>query len=491
MKTALTFLLLVGSANAFTADLTETQRVVASDEWARDFYGVNVAISGDTAIVGAHQNDDACPTHDNFCDSGAAYILVRNGDTWTEQAKLRASDESERAWFGRAVAISGDTAVIGAVGTDATGGLYVFTRSGSTWTEQAKLDGLDAVTGDGLGVSVAISGDTVVAGAYRQDNTGGSRAGAVYVFTRSGTTWSQEAKVVADDADAWDYFGELVAISGDTFIVGERLDDGAAHNAGAVYVFTRSGGTWTQQAKLTASDAASSDVLGYAVAISGDTIVTGAANDDGVGAAYVFHRSAGTWTEEAKLTPSDPPDIWGFGIGVAIDGDTLVVTNPRDDAVEGKGGAAFVYSLDGTGWTQEAALRTSGDSFGFGSFVAMSGTDVLVGEPSGSGTYSLSGAAYFFELVAATPPEQIEDVIDVVFDLPDLDPGVADNLVAPLGNAVDLLNDGVSQNDVAVCGKLNAFIQHVDNAEAHGDITSEEAAALRQAALDILDSLGC
>jgi len=171
-----------------------------------------------------------------------------------------------------------------ATGGSNAGAVYVFTRSGGAWVEQAKLMASDAQASDQFGVSVSVSGDTAVIGADREA-TGGSNAGAVYVFTRSGGAWVEQAKLMASDAQANDVFGASVAVSGDTAVIGAYFEDTGGSSAGAAYVFTRSGGAWVEQAKLMASDAQASDVFGASVAVSGDTAVIGASNAD---AAYIF-----------------------------------------------------------------------------------------------------------------------------------------------------------------------------------------------------------
>ena len=226
--------------------------------------------------------------------------------------------------------IDGDTLVVGAYGQRGpyyqfsnTGAAYVFTRSGTSWSQQAKLQASDLQDNDQFGGIVVIEGDTVVAAA-RLEDTGGSQSGAVYVFTRSGTSWSQQAKVVASDAAAGDRFGQYVAIDSDTLVVGA---DGENSYAGAVYVFTRSGTSWSQQAKLVASDAAASAYFGNSVAIEGDTMVAGAYRSgavDGVGAAYVFTRSGTSWSQQAKLVASDAAGLNYFGYRVVISNNTVV-----------------------------------------------------------------------------------------------------------------------------------------------------------------------
>ncbi len=237
------------------------------------------------------------------CLAAAFVLMTAGGPARAAEQKLTALDAAVNDRFGISVSVSGDTAVIGTYGDDSySGSAYVFIRSGGTWTQQAKLTALDAAAGDRFGTSVSVSGDTAVIGAYNDD--GGT--GSAYVFVRSGTTWTQQVKLTASDAAADDLFGYSVSVSGDTAVVAARYDDGIGTNSGSAYVFVRSGTTWTQQAKFTASDAAAQDYFGTSVSVSGDTAVIGAYNDDGgTGSAYVFVRSGTTWTQQAKLTASD------------------------------------------------------------------------------------------------------------------------------------------------------------------------------------------
>ena len=227
----------------------------------------------------------------------------------TEQTKLLATDGASSDNFGEPVSVSEDTVVVGAVLDDdngtSSGSAYVFIRSGTTWTQQAKLTASDGAADDFFGFSVSVSGDTAVVGARFEDDKG-SNSGSAYVFVRSGTTWTQQAKLTASDGAADDNFGDSVSVSGDTVVVGASGDDG---NKGSAYVFVRSGTTWSQQAKLTASDGAVGDIFGISISVSGDTTVVGAAfdgdNGDFSGSAYVFIRSGTAWTQQAKLTASD------------------------------------------------------------------------------------------------------------------------------------------------------------------------------------------
>ncbi len=256
----------------------EVAKLIASDAAAFDSFGTSVAVSGDTAVVGVWLDDHV----GGNTDEGSAYVFVRSGGVWAQQAKLIASDAAANDRFGLSVAVSGDTVVVGAhfddhaVGID-HGSAYVFVRSGGVWTQQQKLIASDAAADDQFGYSVAVSGDTAVVGAWADNHLGGNDAGSAYVFVRSGVVWIEQAKLIASDAELFENFGNSVAVSGDTAVVGARNDNyPGGVQAGSAYVFVRSGGGWTQQVKLTPSDAAVSDEFGISVAVSGDTAVVGA-----------------------------------------------------------------------------------------------------------------------------------------------------------------------------------------------------------------------
>jgi len=378
---------------------TQQQKIQATPAEAGDYFGWSVAISGDTAVVGALYEDTTA------ANAGAAYVFTRSGTTWTEQQKIQSSDIQAGDQFGISVSIDGDTVVVGAnaedTGGTSAGAVYVFTRSGTTWTQQQKIQASDAQRIDNFGYSVDISGDTVVVGAYSED-TGGENAGAVYVFTRSGTTWTQQQKIQASDAEANDQFGWRVAISGETVVVGARLEDTGGADAGAAYVFTRSGTTWTQQAKIVASDAQADDQFGWRVAISGETVVVGAYYEDtggaDAGAAYIFTRSGTTWTQQAKIQASDAQAEDYFGTSVAISGDTVVVGATGEDAGGANAGAAYVFTRSGTTWTQQQKIQASDKqaSDSFGHSVAIDGNTVVVGAHFEDTGGAEAGAACIF-----------------------------------------------------------------------------------------------
>jgi len=405
----------LGDACDYCPGTQELGRLLASDAAASDYLGYSVAVSGDTAVIGAYGDDDG------GSDAGSAYVFVRAGGVWTQQAKLTAADAAQYDYFGYSAAVSGDTAVIGAYGDDdggsSAGSAYVFVRSGGVWTQQAKLTVADAAQYDYFGCSVAVSGDTAVIGAY-EDDDGGSAAGSAYVFVRSGGVWSQQAKLTAADAAANDFFGISVAVSGDTAVIGAYGDDDGGSLAGSAYVFVRSGGVWTQQAKLTASDAAANDSLGCSVAVSGDTAVIGASYDDdggsAAGAAYVFVRSGEVWTQQTKLTASDAAQYDYFGCSVAVSGDTAVIGAYEDDDGGSDAGSAYVFVRSGGVWTQQAKL-TAFDAAAvdyFGCSVAVSGDTAVIGaycDDHARGTDA--GSAHIFDL-GCDPDNDDDGILD-------------------------------------------------------------------------------
>jgi hypothetical protein len=475
----------IGARYPITIDpIAQNAYLKASNTGGNDRFGISVAVSGDTVVVGASGEDsNATGVNGNQADnslsrSGAAYVYVRSGRIWNQQAYLKASNPGEDDVFGGSVAISGDTVVVGAssessnsigvngnqTNNDATssGAAYVFVRNGSVWSQQAYLKASNTGENDRFGLEVAVSGDTVVVGANEEDsnasgvngdqgNNDVSLSGAAYVFVRNGSTWSQEAFLKASNVEAFDGFGYSVAVSGDTVIVGASGEDSNATgvngneadnsfaSSGAAYVFVRSGSTWSQESYLKASNVQAFDGFGVSVAVSGDTVIVGATEessnamgvngnqlDDSLsrsGAAYVFARSGNTWSQQAYLKASNPGKDDVFGGRVAISGDTAVVGAFGEDSngigVNGNqdnnnvsfSGAAYVFGRSGTVWSQRAYLKGSNSGFGdqFGISVAVSGDMAVVGafgessnatgvnNDQGNNNAIGSGAAYVFQ----------------------------------------------------------------------------------------------
>lgn len=349
-------------------------------------FAQSVGLSGDTAVVGQP-----------FAEGGGrAWVFVRSGTSWSLQQQLVPSVATSVSNFGAAVAIDGDTLVVGAPGHfvgagQPPGGVYVFVRNGTTWSEQDLLTANDPGELDGLGVSLDLEGDTLVAGTPRDDNNWGTDAGSAYVFVRSGTSWTQQAKLKDTTGAAGDQLGTSVSLSGETVALGAFADKVSSWpQAGSVSIFTRSGTAWTQQAKLAAGDLAANMQFGASVSLSGDGLAIGSPtqqNDNGLdaGAVYVFVRGAGTWSQELKLLASDGDHTDGLGSSVALQGSTLAAGAPGDINEGGHfAGSAYIEQLHGDWDDLGFALA------GVAGLPQLDGTGALIG--GSDGTLTLSGA---------------------------------------------------------------------------------------------------
>lgn len=399
--------LLLCSISAWAVSSVHQAKLLADDGAANDAFGYDVAMFGDTVIVGATKVDDDT----KGVDVGAAYVFTRSGNRWQQQARLMADDGSASEEFGGKVTLWGDTAIVGVIRDDDdvkgvdSGSAYVFTRSGSRWSQQTKLTANDAAAGDAFGWGIAVAGDTAVIGAPRDDDNG-KDSGSVYVFSRTGTGWQQQAKFVSSDGQAGDLFGISIALSGDTILVGADLNDEKAVNAGAAYVFIRTGNRWQQQAKLTAADGAQTDIFGVRVALDGDTALISARRDDdeimGVdaGSAYVFTRSGTTWQQQAKLTAPDGAADDRFGRSVALVNNTALIGAMHRDDKGQNAGAAYVFTRSGNQWYMKTRLNAqdgaAGDVFGWN--VAVSRNYAVIAAMQDDDKGDNSGSAYLFKL---------------------------------------------------------------------------------------------
>ncbi|MBL6764946.1 MAG: choice-of-anchor D domain-containing protein, partial [Verrucomicrobiae bacterium] len=460
----LTLLVLVATAKLSAQDpLVKLEAFIkASNTGSSDSFGAAIALSGNTAVVGAELEDgDAAGVNgddnNNLSASGAAYVYVRNGATWAFQAYLKAASPIAGAHFGHSVAISGDTIIVGAH-DDGNGSATVFVRQGTTWTLQATLFPSDPTANnlDEFGRSVSIHADTAVVGSPLH-NLPSVDAGAAYVFTRDGTVWSEHAKLTASNAGNSDNFGHSVAISGDAIVVGANQEDSnatgingdGANNAsttsGAAYVFRRTGNQWTEEAYLKASNTGSGDSFGESVAISGNSIVVGADGEDsnarGVngdqdnaeasssGAAYVFVYDGGVWSQQAYLKASNTGASDSFGESVGISGDLILVGAQGEDSdatgINGDGendsrslsGAAYLFARSGSIWTQIVYLKSDeAASDQFASAVAIDAGGILIGvededsstsgiDPARNNSGSQSGAVFAYSAHPVDLPE--------------------------------------------------------------------------------------
>jgi MYXO-CTERM domain-containing protein len=356
-----------GSA-ALALSFAQQARLTPGDGAPSGGFGVKVTVSGDVAVVGAFQQANG--------GIGSAYVYARSGTTWTEQAKLTSPAKIQYDLFGSAAAVSGETLIIGAAAEPA---VYVYTRSGATWTQQAKLAPTDA--GFGFGDAIAIDGDTVVVGTY--------------VFVRQGTTWTQQANLGAQDGPV----GQSVAIAGDTLLLGDGLD--APYADSYAYVFHREGTTWTQEAKLSPTDAAKGSAFGNKVSLSGDRAVIASVDAHApAGAAYVFARTGTTWTQEMLLSAKDAPMYFGAAAGISGNG-AVVGAIPAYHGQMAGPSAAYLFARTDGSWSAGLPLSPTGPVSAFyGLSVGISGDTAIIGDP---GLKAQDGAAYVFALQDIEP----------------------------------------------------------------------------------------
>lgn len=458
-----------GPSGSVTGRWSQEAYLKAANPDENDQFGGSVTISGDTlavASVNERSNqtiitDGTSGSSDNSLDgAGAVYVFRRNGSTWAPEAYVKAANPNISDKFGSSLSLSGDTLVVGATGEDSnqvtitngtganadnslfdSGAVYIYTRTGSSWTQQAYVKAANADEYDFFGWSVSISGETLVVGAPREDsnqtiitngtdassNNALSQDGAAYVYRRNGENWTQEAYVKGtnDNAGFSHHLGQYVVVSGDTLAVA-AFDDGDGNggpetspsNAGGVYIFRRTGVTWTQEALVQADNAGRADFFGTSVALSGDTLAVGARLEDSnqniittsgntdnsrvnSGAVYVFRRNDTTWSQEAFVKSSNSDSSDNFGASVALAGDSLAVGAPGEGSNQTiitngatasgdnslpAAGAVYLYRHSGSNWIQEAYIKASnadtGD--GFGTSVGLSGDSLVVGSPGES-----------------------------------------------------------------------------------------------------------
>jgi hypothetical protein len=356
----------------------QLSELIPFQAWTGDEFGWSVAVSGSTAVVGA--------PYAGY--TGAAYVFTKVGSTWSQQAVLTASDPVVGNDFGSSVAISGSTVVVGSPGTTSgLGSAYVFTGSGGSWSQQAEFTSPNPSGADKFGYSVETSGSLVMVGADGQN----VKTGAVYVYADNAGSWSEQAELLASDGIPGDQFGWSMAISGSSLVV-----SAVRHNAnGAIYVFTDVGGIWSQAAELAAADGANNDYFGDKVATDGTRIVAGApGHDSTTGAAYVFTLSHGQWAQTGEMKASDGAQNDCFGWSVGLSGKTVLVGAEQHNQ---HAGAAYVFQMKGAKWTQHAELTAGdggpGDEFGYSATV--SGTTAYIGADGAEGG---AGSAYVFKL---------------------------------------------------------------------------------------------
>jgi len=419
----------------------QTAYLKASNVGEGDHFGISVAMSRDTLVVGALYEDSSAVTVDGDQsnngkqDAGAAYVFVRRGDTWEQQAYLKPTDTAATDYFGTTVAIDADTIVVGAIhdnvlGLSSTPGrpgvAYVFTRAEGRWSQAAKLAPMSGAPGDLFGYGVAVQGDTIAVGA-----PGDAGDGAAYVFTRAGTEWREQQKIKTEAKMQRASFGSAVSVSKDTLLVGSSDDSTEMMDAGSAYVYTRNAGTWALETRLVPAPVTSGANFGYAVALRGDEAIIGAPRIASIislavtspGEVFGFRRTGKTWLQTHVLRAMLPRSSDSFGSSVALSdtaaligacGDTSGAQGVGADASRRDGaysGAAYLYAHENQDWKLSAYLKAgnadANDMFGFGA--ALSDDSAVlsavwersnaagVNGNAENNSLSTSGAVYVFE----------------------------------------------------------------------------------------------
>jgi hypothetical protein len=395
-------------------DVLDEVKISPDDGNIGGLFGWTSDIDGDFAVIGAPGDDD-----DGVFNSGAAYVYRRDpGNVWVQEAKLLPAAPEAGGRFGESVAISGDTVVVGAYGTTVSGlirsgAVHVFRRDGSGfWNLEAFVTPFDpgpfiGPFGDQFGFSVDISGDRMIVGATHDDDLA-LDSGAAYIFDRFGTMWLQTAKLRAGDGAGIDskFHGYDVGLHGNTAVVGPLHDNTLGLDAGAAYVYDFNGTSWVQT-KILAADGKARDLFGTSVSVAATGVVVGAYGDDDApggsstlfrGAAYVFEKVGGVWTQKAKLFDAAGGNQDYFGFQVAISGNTIVASRLEFTSVEGR---AYVYRRNASGvWklVEKVQASDTAPGLGFSSSVAASGRTVLIGAYGYDGAAINSGAAYIYSI---------------------------------------------------------------------------------------------
>ena len=389
------------------AEWEEVTSLLASDGHADQQFGYSVDISNQWAIVGARNDNELGPT------AGAAYLLWNNGTTWVEHSKIVASNGLKEDQFGYAVSISGDKVLVGALGANLDGidkgAAYVFEYDGNNWLETAILTASNGSNDDFFGTSVSISNNFLVIGSTGEDS-GTNNSGAAYIFEDK-EPWIEIALLKADDAEADDEFGNSVSISGPNAVIGARFEDADGINSGAAYVFEMGGNieTWTQTRKLETSNVGANFEFGTSVDISGTHIIVGSpgnsTNGIDAGAAFVFSKTGPDWLEQQFIQPDDILANDEFGSSVSISANYIAVGSPTKLSGTIDGGVAYVFKYDGSIWFQQSTLLASdaGNDDLFGSAVAVYGHNIITGAYSKDTIVSDIGKCYMYHLDSGLP----------------------------------------------------------------------------------------
>ena len=432
------------------AGLPDPQFIKSQDVDTGDLFGYAIAVSGDTLVISAAEEDSAAIGVDgdlfdeSVLDAGAAYVYTRQDGEWEYSAYLKASNTGVRDWFGEAVAIDGDTIAVSAILEDSnatgvngneadnsvqdSGAVYIYRRMNDTWVQEAYVKPTDPgnygddFREDRFGRRLDISGNTLVVGAPRKGGIASTvHYGAIYVFERIAGSWTETAYFDLASPRARDRFGSSVKISGDTIVVGAPGEDKAIKDAGAAYVYRRVDGVWEQEARLEAPSPQENGAFGFSVDVDADTIVVGAAQEnrgsaESAGAAYVFRRRDGQWVPDERLQPDSLEQSDFFGAKVYLAGSNIVVGAPNKittiDGITSATGAAYHFRIVDGQWNLSSILTPSYPDNGdqFSDTGGISESDIVLGvyledssaESAESGfpdnSKKNSGGAYAFKL---------------------------------------------------------------------------------------------
>lgn len=410
MKYALRYVVALALGCAGARAQVQSAKLLASDGYPGQSFGRAIDADGDWTLVGVLLDSQVGPA------SGAAYTYRRRGSEWFETQKLLASDSQAGDNFGCSVAIDGSTLVVGSQSEDpqgvfAAGSAYVFELRGGVWRESAKLNSAPLASNAFFGYSVAIDGDRILVGA-RTEHAVALNSGAAYLFERSGLDWVQTARFVANDGANWDFFGQSVALHGDTALIGSSADGpsgGSDH--GAAYVFELNGVAWTQVAKLRASDGGASSAFSNHLALGdGVALISAYAHSHGIpgsGSVYAFERQGGVWTQTQELRAHSPGPSQYFGASVALSGELALIGASNEPSAAQSHGAAYVFRRAPSGWIEIGRVQANDAAYAdhFGGRVALSDSTAVIGvsqrddlcpqDPACN-----SGAVYVFDLAA-------------------------------------------------------------------------------------------
>ena len=374
----------------------------ASDGKIGNQFGWSVSMSGNYAIVGAPY--DSVNSNDM---QGSAYIFVRQGSNWVQQAKLTASDGAALEWFGYSVAISGDVAVVGCPYDDVVvlpftytdrGSIYVFTRNGTTWTQSAKLIANDGLQGEAFGWSVSISGNLIVAAPESGRNASNVYTGCAYVFSYNSGAWTQQSKLFPSDGAEFDHYGGSVSISGDNIVIGA-----SGHGVGgAAYVYLRFLTSWLLDEKLPPSTIQTGAFFGSRVQINGSKIMVSATAYDGYGgnnqgAVYTYIKNGSNWSPVYTFIADDGSggDILGSSIASFGNFGIIGASGDRSDASIGLGSAYLLKAAGDNNWALIRKIQVNSNAYSFGHSIAMDGLNIIIGAPSSTDN---KGKVYFLNI---------------------------------------------------------------------------------------------